>query len=220
MAFSPLAHAQTESRCGDLRNAFGPYDYRKERGNQLYLVESAHFTPMVEGLIAGSTGRVGADIDYTLRAFPNHHRALLAMMRLGEKTKTDQPDAAHFPVECYFDRALRFAPDDTTARMLYATYLGKKGRLEEANKQLDDASQLAGENSFTHYNAGLVYFELKNYAGALREAQRAYALGFMRPELRDLLKGAGHWVEPVAAAASAPASDAASAPAAAASAAP
>ena len=36
--------------CGDLQNAYGPYDYRTATEFQKHLVEGAHFTPEVESL--------------------------------------------------------------------------------------------------------------------------------------------------------------------------
>ena len=206
LATLPVAVFAQASRniCGELGNAYGPYDYRFDR-NKLAIVEIAHFTPEVEALIRGLSGHIGGDIDYTLRAFPNHHRALLTMMRLGERMKTVQPPTAKYTIDCYFQRAVRFKPDDTIARMLYANYLHKNGRSAEANQQMEQTLALAGDNPFTHYNAGLVYLDLKNYEKALQQAHTAYALGFTRPELRDALKKAGKWVEPPADAASMPA---------------
>src|SRR4051812_47506028 len=61
--------------CGSLANPYGPFDYRTSK-DKLDIVEGAHFTPDVETLRSGSTGSLGADIDYTLRTSPNHHRAL------------------------------------------------------------------------------------------------------------------------------------------------
>jgi tetratricopeptide (TPR) repeat protein len=178
----------------------------------------AHFTPQVEALIRGqSNEKIGRDIDFMLRNFPNHHRALVAMMRLGEKERTPQPNGASYSISCYFDRAVRFRPDDTVARMLYATYLSKNGRRAEASAQLEAAAKAAQDNPFTQYNVGLIYLEMKDYDKALEQAHKAYALGFPRAELRDLLKSAGHWKEPAPAAASDAASNAAAAPASAAS---
>ena len=88
-------------------------------------------------------------------------------------------------------------------------------RSEDAARQLAVVAKNAGDNPFTHYNAGLVYFEGKNYEQALLEAHRAIELGFPREELREKLKGAGKWSEPVSGATSsaptAPAASAASA---------
>jgi tetratricopeptide (TPR) repeat protein len=198
------AFAQTVGpNCGPLRSRgqFGPYDYRTERGEPLQLVEGAHFSPEIEALIRGNRERRAApDIDYTLRAFPNHPRALTSMMRLGERENRAMPDGSRYTVECWFKRAVAFRPDDTTVRMLYATYLYKNNRQPEALADLAYATELAKDNGFTHYNIGLVYFEMKVYDKALASAHRAMELGFDQTELRDLLKQAGHWQEPSVAA--------------------
>lgn len=183
-----------EDSCGPLGNAFGPFDYRSERGNNLRIVESAHFPPHVEFLIRGhSTNLLGGDLDYTLRAFPNHHRALMSTMRLGLREKAPQLPGMRYPVECYFVRAVRFRPDDTTARMLYAMYLHRHGRLESARQELGQVAAQAGDNGFTHYNLGLLYLEIGDAERALQQAHKALALGFPRTELRDRLSAAGQW---------------------------
>jgi hypothetical protein len=189
--------AQTNLNCGSLANHYGPYDYRTDRG-KLPIVDSAHFTPEVEALIRGHTSSrgPGGDINYTLTAFPNHHRALLAVLRYGEKMRPAQPRDLPLSVECYFERAVRFRPDDAIARMIYATFLSKNSRDPEATQQLELANALAEDNAFTHYNIGLIYFDMKNYAQAQAQAQKAYSLGSLSPELRDQLKSAGKWIEP------------------------
>ncbi len=136
------------------------------------------------------------------------------MMRLAERTMLPQPPHARYSIECYFVRAIRFQPDDTIVRMLYATFLQKQGRDKEANEQLRQAAIDAKEDAFTHYNIGLVYFDGKNYEEALSQAHRAYALGFPRTELKERLQAVGHWREPQLS----PAEPAASAPSTAASA--
>lgn len=182
--------------CGSLQASYGPFDYRTDR-DKLPIVESAHFTEVVEALIRGTTStRPGGDIAYTLRAIPNNHRALLAMMRLGEKEKTPQPSGSTYSIDCWFDRAVRFRPDDGIVRMIYSTYLSSKGRLPEANAQLEIATSYAKDSAFTHYNIGLHYFDLKNYDKALLQAHRALALGFPQTALRDQLQSVGKWTEP------------------------
>ena len=183
--------------CGSLANAFGPFDFRTERGEKLGMVEGAHFLPYVEALVRGKTSTTpGGDIDYTLRAFPNHHRALFAMMRLGEKEQTPKPKGSRYTVECWFERALQFRPDDTTVRIIYSTYLVKNKRTQDAVAHLEYATTIAKDNPFTHYNIGLVYFDMKIYDKAFAQAHKAMALGFTRPELRDLLEKAGQWKDP------------------------
>ena len=112
-------------------DAYGPYDYRTDK-DKLPLVENAHFTPGVEQFFERKTGYFGADIGYTLYRFPNHHRALDAMVRLSKRERTDKPRGATFSTECYFERALRFRKDDVVARMLYAEYLVQGGRADDA----------------------------------------------------------------------------------------
>jgi len=184
--------------CGSLENHYGPYDYRLERDGRLHIVERFHFSPEVEALIHGDSGYIGADLDYVLMTSPNHHRALLATVRYGERLKTTQPPAMKYSIDCYFDRAIRFQPDDTVVREMFAQYLGKGGHIKEAKDQLEAASNYAKDNALSHYNIGLIYFELKDYDHALAQAQMASVEGYPRPELREMLKGVGKWQDPPA----------------------
>lgn len=194
-SFSALAQSNALA-CGDLKNGYGPFDYRTDR-SKLEVVEQFHFTPEVEALIRGkSSAKLGQDLAYTLNAFPNHHRALMSVMRYGQKLKTPQPEDMQYSVECYFQRALRFRPDDTVARMIYATFLSTNGRSPEALRELDQAEKLAGDNAFTYYNLGLIYLDMKEYEKALTQAHKAMALGFNRTGLRDKLTEAGKWRAP------------------------
>lgn len=201
--------------CGNpFVNAYGPYDYRTNQGPQLKIVEDYHFTPEVEGLIRGVSGALAGEIDYTLRAFPNHHRALAAMMNLSAKMKSNTLKGANWPVECYFTRALAFRNDDQIARMLYAKYLSMWNRPADAVRQLDAIAEAAQDNPFTHHNLGLLYVEVKEYDKALAQAHRAMELGFVRPDLKDRLVAAGKWADPAPAAPAAPAAAASAASAA------
>lgn len=185
-----------QEACGSLRNAYGPYDYRTEKA-KLEIVEGAHFLPFVENLRRGNTSTTpGADIDYTLRASPNHHRALFAMIRLAEKEKRDKPIGSRYSVSCWLDRAERFAPDDAMVKTLYGTYLLKKGKIDAAIEKLEAALGLAGDNANVHYNLGLAYLELKEYDKALASAHNAYRLGFQLPGLRGKLEKLGKWKDP------------------------
>lgn len=198
-AITVTTHAFEE--CGELRNVmqYGPYDYRTVSEDKKQLVETAHFLPFVESLQRGlTTNHVGGDIDYTLRAFPNHPRALLAMMKLGFKLKTSKPPGAHFTVECYFDRAIRFTPDDPAVHTFYGLYLVKRGDRQAAARELDTAReglQTSGGDQNLNYNLGLAYFDLADYEKALQQAKLAYSLGFPLPGLREKLKRAGKWEE-------------------------
>lgn len=190
------AHAQQAAGCGDLANAYGPFDYRSEK-KKLGVVEQYHFTPSVEALVRGvRSASVGGDLAYTLRAFPNHHRALLAMVRYGEKTKSDQPRGANYTVECYLERALRFQPDDVVARLIYVHYLITNKRATDASAQLQSAETYAENDGYAHFYMGMLYLELKDYARALAHAHKAHELQYDMSELREALNKAGHWSEP------------------------
>ncbi|MCZ4313804.1 ABC transporter permease [Comamonadaceae bacterium G21597-S1] len=192
-----VAYAQTDaSNCGSLANSYGPYDYRTERTGKLHVVEAYHFTPNIEGLVRGNSGSLGAELNYTLRASPNHHRALMAMVKLVDRLKTDRPMGSDYSIDCWFNRALRFQPDDLIVRMIFATYLASRDRKPDAIEQLEIAASAAGDNAFTHFNIGLVYFDLKEYERALVQAHKSTALGFQRTTLQDLLQKAGQWKEP------------------------
>jgi tetratricopeptide (TPR) repeat protein len=220
-------HAQSsiesgEGTCGALANAFGPFEYRPDHfkaqpgdtashADKLRIVEINHFNAGVETQLRGMTGHVGGDLDYTLRAFPNHHRALATLLRLAERSKEQAPGGLPRPLECYFNRASRFAPNDPIVRLLYATFLIRNSRLAEARPQIDYARSLAGNNAFTHYNVGLMYADAGDWDAALAQAHRAAAMGFTRATLKQRLQKAGKWAEPPAAVAAEPVPAAASA---------
>lgn len=196
-----VAHAQLagEAACGPLAKGYGPFDYRKTTKKDHELVEKYHFTPKVEALLDGETTMkrdLGGDIAYLLHAFPNHPRALLAMWRLSDQRKMDQPPGASHPVECYFERALRFAKDDTVVRALFAQFLLKRDRRSEALKQLELATGYAADNPFSQHNIGLVYFDAGEFDKAVRQAHLARKLGLERLPLEERLKGAGKWQDP------------------------
>ena len=198
LVFSQSSEAQS-STCGPLRSQgqYGPFDFRTDL-DKLPLVLTAHFTPEVEALIRGTTsGRPGGDIDYTLRAIPNNPRALMSMMLLGEKEKTTQPSGSRYTVECWFDRAIRFRPDDSVVRMVYTMFLTKNNRKPEAMQQLDSVLGTAKDNPFTYFNVGLLYLDMQEPGKALVQAHKAMGLGLPRTELRDKLKAMGKWEEPV-----------------------
>ena len=105
--------------CGELKNPFGPFDYRIATPEDKDVVERRHFTSRVEHLVQGQTvTHPGGDIEYTLRAFPNHPRALFAMVRLGEKENRDKPIGSPYTISCWFDRAIRFTPNDGAVRLV------------------------------------------------------------------------------------------------------
>lgn len=191
-----------ETTCGSLgATGYGPLDYRTAAPDQKALVEGAHFTKDVENLkgyyneARGRRGAPGDDLDYTLRAFPNHPRALFAMVRLQEKEGTIKPKGARWPVPCYFERAIRFRPDDGNVRLVFGLYLMKQGNKEGAVREFEFAKNALGDDPNASYNLGLAYFEVGKYDLALAEAKRAKELGFPLEGLEKKLRRAGKWTE-------------------------
>ncbi|MBT0960577.1 tetratricopeptide repeat protein [Denitromonas iodatirespirans] len=195
MALSPSALG--DAGCGSLDNHFGPFDYRVDK-RQAAAVESAHFTPEIESLLHGKSGSLGGELDYTLRALPNHHRALMSMVRLGFRDKTERPHGARYKVECWLIRGEVFRDDDPMVKMIYGVYLLRKGRTQDAVEKLEAADKLGEDNANLHYNLGLAYVKIGRYDDALRHAHKAYAQGFPLPGLREQLQRAGKWRAPTA----------------------
>lgn len=187
--------------CGELTGSHGPFDYTDSANRTtvgintsiLELVERAHFTPGVEKLIKGNTGELGGDLSYTLMMFPNHHRALVSIGKLALRDKNIQPYGMRYSVECFFNRAMRFKPDDVMVRMIYGLYLSKSGKLDDAIQQLNDAVRLEPENANFNYNLGLLYAKKKDYENAVKYAKNAYRLGFPLQGLKNMLTAVGKW---------------------------
>ena len=203
LATSALAESPS-NYCGPLKGRhYGPFDYRLRSTFNIEIVETAHFTPEVEAGVSGSSSYLGDDLSYTLIAIPNHPRALNTMAKLGLRDKKVKVDHAKYPVACYFDRAIRFAPDDGTVRALYGSYLMAQGKLDEAQGMFAAAVNLSPEDATINYNAGLLYFKKKNYEKAMLYAKKAYDQDFPLPGLKKMLQQAGKWDESVQAAQSA-----------------
>lgn len=160
------------------------------------MVERRHFTPEVRAMQKGSTTRyLAGDIAYTLRIFPNHHQALMTMAEWSLRSGKNPPEGTSYPVECWFDRALRFTPDDPLVKLTYGIALLKRGKSKEAISQLEAARSIAGNDPNVHYNLGLAYFELKQYDKSMESARMAYAGGFPLPGLKNKLTRVGAWRE-------------------------
>lgn len=179
--------------CGLLDNAYGPYDYTNpvHRRDNLPIVEHFHFTPSVESLRAGRSDTVAGDLDYTLRAFPNHHRALFSVARLQLQEKRANP--LYYTADCYFDRAMRMAPEDGKVRMIYGIYLARKGDREAALVRYREALTLMPDSPEVNYNVGLLYADMKQLELAKQHAIKAYQAGYPLPGLRNRLVRAGVW---------------------------
>lgn len=206
--FSFISIEQTSlaaAQCGSLGGGYGPLDYNDPNDRKgLSVVERRHFTSKVENLIGGeSTSSILADLNYTLRWYPNHHRALLAVakyelreiQRHRQQHKVYTPPVDGFPqtADCYFDRAIRWRPNDPNVYLIQGIYLQLKGDLDAALKAYKKSESLQPNSADLQYNLGLLYFARKQYDLAKGHAKRAYQLGYPLPGLRHKLTGAGHW---------------------------
>lgn len=184
--------------CNGLRAGFGPYDYldRNRLTQQLRLVEGAHFDVNVETLSGGAksgTGNPLPDLEYTLRAFPNHHRALNTVITYDLRKNKTFTSKRLSPAECYLQRAINFSPKDANAHMLYAIFLHRGLRYTDAMKEYEAAQKLSPNNPQVMYNYSLLLVDLKRYEEARSHAVNLYAQGFPLQGLKKRLQAAGHW---------------------------
>lgn len=184
------SRAQEVPGCGELENSYGPFDYRDAlaRSQKLRVVEDFHFTRDVQSLQRGASGSVISDLDYTLRAFPNHVRALSAISRysLQGGTFLDTIGSA----DCYFLRAIAFTPDDAGVHLVFGNYLYKRKKLKDAREQYEEAVRLDPESPEISYNAGLYFVEVGELEKARQLAKVAYDKGYPLPGLKNRLAAA------------------------------
>lgn len=187
-----LAQAvQPDEDCGSLRNAFGPFDYYDpNNADELQDVNTNHMHRVVSGMQDPKTRQAINNIDYMLRAFPNHPQVLQLMSQYFLKGGKQGP---HRSAECYFDRAQRFAPKDGNVRVLFGVYLLRKGNAQDARTQLEKACELLPESADAAYNLGLLDYREKKYDQAKSNALKAYSLGYPLPGLRENLRKLGYW---------------------------
>lgn len=182
-------------------NKYGPFEYRTTSPGDRELVEGAHFTQEYDAYLKGQKKSSrhanelppAAGFGYTLWAFPNQPLALAAMEDLGIRHKTEKPPGALLRVHCFFQRAIRFAPDDELVRAIYGYYYARRGKPSEARAQLAKAESLGSSNSSVYVYNAFAYIEINDYEKALEAAKTAYQLGYSLPGLRNRLKRAGKW---------------------------
>lgn len=185
--------------CGQLDNAYGPFDYTNARdvAKKLPRVEKAHFDIGVQQLTGHRSkvftwANLAADIDYTLRAFPNHHMALYAMTQYYLEGY-DKQYPMRYSARCYFDRAKRNSPSDGSVYLVEGIYFARLGRLQDSENSYLTAINMMPTSSEARYNLGLLYLEMKNYPAAREQALKAYEIGYPMPGLRNKLQALGQW---------------------------
>jgi hypothetical protein len=209
LAASTAAKAD-EFECGPLKNFndFGPFDYREPENRvatgadpmgRIKRVENVHFQDDMKALNLKrySIEQLAGEFTYTLRVFPNHPDALHAMSRLEKVAGGKLPQTPanvltpRISADCFFDRAIRFRPDDAQVRFLYATHLHDRGRLKEARTSYAEAERLGLDTANFNYNYGLLLSDLKEWSAARDYARKAYASGFPLEGQRRRLANAG-----------------------------
>lgn len=185
----------TGEDCGDVfTNATGPFDYTNAEDRTrtvaagVPIVERFHFTRDIEAL-NGDEKFILENLDYTLRAVPNHHRALNAVGRYDiERGIPTRRRSA----QCWFERALRFRPEDGVVWQIYANYKARKGHTEEALEAYGRAKQINPDSVEVDYNLGLLYLKLGQYEKARESARVAYAGNYPLEGLRRKLAEKGY----------------------------
>lgn len=204
-----LAHADTDVPwvgtsfsgipCTGVKITVAKKDYTDPiaRRDFLPVVEENHFTEEIEKLIKGKTAPIGAELHYTISAFPNHHRALNSLMHFrllqDYDIKTGKKPEFETPVECYFQRAINFSPQDAVTQILYATYLKKVKRYNDADYFFQKAIETDPEQLKYRYNYGLFLMTLKQYDKAREQAKIIYDQNYPEQKLKQQLIKAGLW---------------------------
>jgi tetratricopeptide (TPR) repeat protein len=172
-----------------------------ERGAELLKsVEKYHMKPAEDEIRQKRYQAAWGDIDFMLRAFPNHPQVLLLMIDLCAKWKSPRctDDLAG-----RFERAIAVNPRAPNTFVVLGIYQQRNRAYREAISSYERALALDPESVNAHYNLGLAYLDAKNYELANQHAQQAYRLGAQLPGLRAKLTKAGRW-DPSAAPPAAP----------------
>ncbi len=183
--------------CNGGGQGYGPFDWTKlENKKNWPVVEHSHFTPEVENHIKGVGGYIPNDLDYAIRAFPNHHQVLLSIIRyqfkLDQKLLTENRGLVS-PVECYLQRAIHFSPKDSASHALYGYYLHKKNHLEEAAKVYAAALSIDNDNPKIAYSYALLLIDMKQFEKAAQIGKIAYQDKNTPKKLMQKLKELGVW---------------------------
>lgn len=89
---------------------------------------------------------------------------------------------------------VRQKPDLGDGYAVLGNYLYKDGKLDEARDVLQTGiEKVPKPSSEMHYFLGMILLKKGSFDAAREQAQKAYALGYPLPGLRNRLKAAGHW---------------------------
>lgn len=178
------------------QNVFDYRDMSAQARQWKVLVEQAHFTDSIKRGIKGNTGHIMSDLHYTLNRFPNHPFALSVVAKVqsrpGYTGRT--PRGKYYPTtNCFFHKALAFAPGDPQVYHVIALHFHKQKDYPRAEAFYQSAIHNNPANAEVHYNLGLMYMDANQPARALPHAELAYAAGYPMPGLKNRL--AKHGIE-------------------------
>jgi len=203
-----------EDDCGNFDSSdyggIGPWDYHhpssrvptgEDPMGRIKRVENVHFQRQWE-YVSPRVGsyKIANEVIYTLLVFPNHPRALWTLSRLEKlrgplKNYASNPRVPKMTVECFFDRALRFRPNQSPTWMIYGMHLHSRGRLSDAREAYVTAKNLGEDSTQFHYNFGLLLVDTKELDLAEESARVAYSRGYQQPGLKDQLAKLGRKID-------------------------
>jgi tetratricopeptide (TPR) repeat protein len=173
---------------------FGPFEYldRDKLKPELFITEEYHLTTEILNLQQATTTTAINDIQYTLMAWPNHHKALEAAyrFRLLHRGEFRRDINAPSPVECHLQRAINFSPRDPVPYMIYGMLLHEWKLYEDALESFRMANELMPNDVITLYNMGLTMVDLGMYEEAREVAAQVYSTDFPLPGLMNKLAAA------------------------------
>lgn len=189
-------------------NGIGPWDYYDPINSQpnganpmgnIKRVTNVHLTPGMLRMEKRASGTFSGDIDYTLRAIPNHPAGLDLASRLekrlaqpgAELTNLLKYEKPKRDTECYFQRAIALAPNRFYTYVMYGIHLHRFGKYDAANNAYARALALGSNTIETNYNYGLSLVKSGRLAEAEQQAKIAYQGGFPLPGLRNMLQQRG-----------------------------
>jgi predicted Zn-dependent protease len=205
-AMAAAAHVRADDYDQDclplkIEGRHGPFDYRSASQAERKLVEGSHFDEHYQAYKLGKKKlrkrsdsiieTPAAGFGYTLWAFPNHHMALVAIEDLGSKQKSERLDGLQLRVHCYFQRAVRFVPNDGLVRALYGYYYARRNEPAKADIQIAEAINHHPDNVNVRVYSATAYLEMGQPEKAAEHVKAAYAAGYPFPGLRQRLEKAG-----------------------------
>jgi tetratricopeptide (TPR) repeat protein len=153
-------------------------------------VERYHLGPAEQNLRAKRYRAAAGEIDFILRAFPNHPAALQLMVKVCAQWKSPVCTAQ---LGEKFEKAIAVNPGVPTTYVVLGNLQQSVGQFANAIESYKRALQLDADSVNAEYNLGLAYLETKQFDLANEHAQRAYELGASLPGLHDKLMKAGMW---------------------------